>query len=108
MILHSYSSIMDMMRYWSMPRGSVWNRRPPCSVVPHYHIIDMAPLYPSDSLSSAEFDSLLELSRGLKWRPLPQQHTAKLLRLGYAKEAIDGLSITEFGRLRIAKGTDSH
>lgn len=59
----------------------------------------------NDPLTSAEFDSLRELSAGLKWRTLPSLHTAKLLRLGYAKDGVGGLAISELGQLRIAKGS---
>lgn len=59
----------------------------------------------NDPLSPAEFDSLRELSAGLKWRPLPSAHTAKLLRLGYAKDAVGGLAISALGELRVAKGS---
>lgn len=59
----------------------------------------------NDPLSPAEFNSLRELSVGLKWRPLPSQHTAKLLRLGYAKDGVGGLSISALGQLRVAKGS---
>ena len=66
---------------------------------------DMARFDLSDPLSPAEFESLQELSKGLKWRPIPFRHTAMLLRLGYAKEAIGGLLITDLGQLRVAKGS---
>jgi hypothetical protein len=56
-------------------------------------------------LSRAEFESLRELSKGLRWQTIPFHHTAKLLRLGYATEAIGGLRITESGQLRVAKGS---
>jgi hypothetical protein len=59
----------------------------------------------SGPLSAAEFESLRELSKGLRWQTIPFQHTAKLLRLGYATEAIGGLKITESGQLRVAKGS---
>jgi hypothetical protein len=69
-----------------------------------HHIRWMASSDLNDPLSPAEFDSLVELSNGLKWRPLPSLHTAKLLRLGYARDAVGGLSISELGQLRVAKG----
>lgn len=65
----------------------------------------MAILDVKGPLSSGEFESLRELSKGLKWQTIPFQHTAKLLRLGYATEAIGGLRITESGQVRVAKGS---
>jgi hypothetical protein len=56
-------------------------------------------------LSPAEFESLRELSRGLKWKTIPIGHTVKLLGLGYAKDAVGGLVITDAGRLREALGS---
>jgi hypothetical protein len=69
------------------------------------HISAMTRSDLNDPLSPAEFESLRELAAGLKWRPLPSLHTAKLLRLGYARDAVGGLSISELGQLRIAKGS---
>ena len=56
------------------------------------------------SLSPAEFESLRELSKGLGWQTIPAQHSAKLLSLGYARDAIGGLMITDLGRSRAADG----
>ena len=69
------------------------------------HISPMERSDLNDPLSPAEFDSLRELSAGLGWKPLPSLHTAKLLRLGYARDAVGGLSISELGQLRVAKGS---
>lgn len=55
-------------------------------------------------LSSVEFESLRELSKGLRWQTIPAQHAAKLLSLGYAREAVGGLSITDVGQLRVTRG----
>lgn len=65
----------------------------------------MATLDVKGPLSAGEFESLRELSKGLRWQTIPFQHTAKLLRLGYATEAIGGLRITESGQVRVAKGS---
>ncbi len=56
-------------------------------------------------LSAAEFESLRELSKGLGWHTLPARHTAKLLSLGYARDAVGGLVITDIGQLRAARGS---
>ena len=61
----------------------------------------------NDPLSPAKFNSLRELSAELGWKPLPSLHTAKLLRLGYARDAVGGLSISELGQLRVAKGSSA-
>jgi len=56
------------------------------------------------SLSPAEFESLRELSKGLGWQTIPAQHSAKLLSLGYAREAVGGLIITDLGQSRLTDG----
>ena len=74
------------------------------ATVPH-HMIGMSSIDARGPLSPAEFESLRELSKGLKWKTIPIKHTVKLLSLGYAKEAVGGLVITDAGRMREALGS---
>jgi len=56
-------------------------------------------------LSTAEFQSLKELSKGTLRGTTPAKHQAKLINLGYAKDALGGLMITDIGQLRVMKGS---
>jgi len=55
-------------------------------------------------LSSEEFTSLHELSRGDLQRDIPQLHWERLVALGYALRRLGVLGLTEAGTRRLAAG----
>ena len=57
-------------------------------------------------LSSEEFASLLEVSRGDARRDIPQLHWERLVALGYALRRLGVLGLTEAGIRRLAAGND--
>jgi hypothetical protein len=58
----------------------------------------------SAQLSSEEFDSLLEVSKGDAQRDIPQLHWERLVALGYALRRLGVLGLTETGIRRLAAG----
>lgn len=58
----------------------------------------------SAKLSSEEFDSLLEVSKGDAQRDIPQLHWERLVALGYALRRLGVLGLTETGIRRLAAG----
>jgi hypothetical protein len=63
----------------------------------------MAPVPPA-LMSSEEFTSLLELSKGDAQRDIPQLHWERLVALGYALRRLGALEVTEAGTRRLAAG----
>ena len=63
----------------------------------------MTPIAPA-LLSSEEFTSLLELSKGDAQRDIPQLHWERLVALGYALRRLGVLEVTEAGTRRLAAG----
>jgi hypothetical protein len=59
---------------------------------------------PPALLSSEEFTSLLELSKGDAQRDIPQLHWERLVALGYALRRLGMLEVTEAGTRRLAAG----
>lgn len=55
-------------------------------------------------LSSEEFDSLAEVSRGDAQCEIPQLHWERLVALGYALRRLGVLGLTEAGVRRLAAG----
>jgi hypothetical protein len=55
-------------------------------------------------LTSDEFTSLREVSKGMIQRELPEQHQQKLLSLRLIKHTTDGLRLTKAGQERMALG----
>jgi hypothetical protein len=55
-------------------------------------------------LSSEEFDSLLEVSKGDTQRDIPQLHWERLVALGYALRRLGVLGLTDAGIRRLAAG----
>jgi hypothetical protein len=55
-------------------------------------------------LSSDEFDSLLELSKGDAQQDIPQVHGERLVGLGYALRRLGRLDLTASGIRRLAMG----
>ena len=55
-------------------------------------------------LSSDEFDSLVEVSKGDAQRDIPQLHWERLVALGYALRRLGVLGLTEAGLRRLAAG----
>jgi hypothetical protein len=58
-------------------------------------------------LTSDEFDSLLEVSKGDAQRDIPQLHWERLVALGYALRRLGVLGLTEAGKRRLATGNGS-
>jgi hypothetical protein len=56
------------------------------------------------ALSSDEFESLLEVSRGDAQREIPQLHWERLVALGYAVRRLGELGLTASGTRRLAIG----
>jgi hypothetical protein len=54
-------------------------------------------------LTREEFVSLRDGAKGLLNR-MPAEHKTRLIELGYIEEALGGLRLTGFGRMRIAEG----
>ncbi|WP_291685745.1 hypothetical protein [Bradyrhizobium sp.] len=61
---------------------------------------------PQTSLSSEEFTSLLEVSKGDAQSDIPQLHWERLVALGYALRRLGVLGLTEAGIRRLAVGDD--
>lgn len=59
-------------------------------------------------LSSEEFTSLLEVSKGDAQRDIPQIHWERLVALGYALRRLGVLGLTEAGIRRLAAGDDQN
>jgi len=57
-------------------------------------------------LSSEEFGSLVEVSKGDAQRDIPQLHWERLVALGYALRRLGVLGLTEAGIRRLAAGDD--
>ena len=57
-------------------------------------------------LSSEEFVSLLEVSKGDAQRDIPQLHWERLVAMGYALRRLGVLGLTEAGIRRLAAGDD--
>jgi hypothetical protein len=55
-------------------------------------------------LSSSEFDSLREVSKGDAQREIPQLHWERLVGLGYAVRRLGELGLTASGIRRLAVG----
>jgi len=70
---------------------------------PRAHIDGMTDDSPA-RLSSEEFDSLLEVSKGDAQRDIPQRHWERLVALGYALRRLGVLGLTEAGVRRLAAG----
>ena len=56
------------------------------------------------ALSSDEFASLLEVSKGDAQRDIPQSHWERLVGLGYAVRRLGELGLTASGMRRLAAG----
>ncbi len=65
------------------------------------HIGSMARL--DEYLTAAEFDALEQIDEGKSW-PVSQNHSDRLLELGYIEETTKGLAITSAGQMRLALG----
>ena len=57
-------------------------------------------------LSSEEFASLLEVSKGDAQRDIPQLYWERLVAMGYALRRLGVLGLTEAGIRRLAAGDD--
>jgi hypothetical protein len=55
-------------------------------------------------LSPEEFASLKEVGRGVMQRIIPDDHRERLITLGYIREVIGSLTVTNIGRMRLALG----
>jgi hypothetical protein len=64
------------------------------------------PRDPLALLSSEEFNSLLEVSKGDAQSDIPQLHWERLVALGYALRRLGVLGLTEAGIRRLAAGDD--
>jgi hypothetical protein len=53
-------------------------------------------------LTADQFASLREVSKGALRQTIPDEHKAHLIKLGYIKEGLGGLVLTDLGRLRVA------
>ena len=60
---------------------------------------------PPASLSSEEFDSLFEVSKGDAQSDIPQIYWERLVALGYASRRLGVLGLTEAGKGRLAAGS---
>jgi hypothetical protein len=58
----------------------------------------------SPALSTEEFASLLEVSKGDAQREIPQLHWERLVGLGYAVRRLGELGLTASGMRRLALG----
>jgi hypothetical protein len=56
------------------------------------------------ALSSEEFESLREVSKGDAQREIPQLHWERLVELGYALRRLGELGLTASGIRRLAAG----
>ena len=59
---------------------------------------DMEPLLPE------EFVSLKEVSRGRASRTIPDDQRDRLIALGYLREVLGGLALTDLAQMRLAIG----
>jgi hypothetical protein len=59
---------------------------------------------PPALLTSEEFTSLFEVSKGVTQRDIPQLHWERLVALGYALRRLGVLGVTEAGIRRLAAG----
>lgn len=59
---------------------------------------------PPDPLSSEEFTSLIEVSKGDAQQEIPQLHWERLVSLGYAVRRLGELGLTASGQRRLALG----
>jgi len=57
-------------------------------------------------LSTEEFDSLREVSKGDAQGDIPQLHWKRLVALGYALRRLGTLGLTDSGKRRLAMGSD--
>ena len=57
-------------------------------------------------LSSEEFASLLEVSKGDAQHDIPQLHWERLVAMGYALRRLGVLGLTDAGLRRLAAGDD--
>ena len=57
-------------------------------------------------LSSEEFASLLEVSKGDAQRDIPQLHWERLVAMGYALRRLGALGLTDAGLRRLAARDD--
>jgi hypothetical protein len=57
---------------------------------------------PNTGLTAEEFQSLHDVADGLM-QPIPKEHEAHLSELGYIAPKLDGLQITDAGKMRLAK-----
>jgi hypothetical protein len=57
----------------------------------------------NEFLTAAEFDALEQVDEGRN-RPIPQNHSDRLMELGYVQQATLGISITSAGQMRLALG----
>jgi hypothetical protein len=57
-----------------------------------------------DPLSTEEFTSLIEVSKGEAQQEIPQLHWERLVSLGYAVRRLGELSLTASGQRRLALG----
>ena len=69
-----------------------------------WHPLAMTDVDLDAPLTEAEFQSLEDLAVGFMRRSVLWQHEEKLITLGYAIDSPGGLSLTEAGEMRIAKG----
>ena len=60
----------------------------------------MEPLLPE------EFVSLKEVSRGLASRAIPDDHRERLIALGYLREVLGGLTLTDPAQMQLAIGNE--
>ena len=57
-----------------------------------------------EPLSPEEFVSLKEVSKGMTKRIIPNGHQDRLIAVGYLKEVLGGLTLTDPGLMRLAIG----
>ena len=57
-------------------------------------------------LSTEEFDSLREVSKGDAQGDIPQMHWERLVALGYALRRLGTLGLTESGKRRLVTGNE--
>ena len=73
---------------------------------PYLRTLPGSPTRAERMLSSKEFASLLEVSRGDARRDIPQLHWERLVALGYALRRLGVLGLMEAGIRRLAAGND--
>jgi hypothetical protein len=57
-----------------------------------------------DTLTNEEFKALQQIGDAREKRAIPSQIRKRLIDLGYAKDVLGGLVVTEEGMLRIVMG----